>query len=102
MKESRAEYRRKDAATERAILTELAKQRLEARAEYLRIREAARVEEADRVRFTRDDLTGAVIIRDKTRGWRKVRKVNQKTVSVDSGYSWADLIPFADVLDYRT
>ena len=58
------------------------------------------VKERDRVPFTRDELTGAFAVRDQF-GWHKVRKVNTKTVSVDSGYSWADLIPLDKILDYR-
>lgn len=102
MKESRTEYRRKDAATERGIREELARLERDALDAWRRSRAAEREAEAARVRFTRGDLVGAVVVKSKSHGWRKVRKVNQKTVSVDSGYSWADLIPFADVLDYRT
>jgi hypothetical protein len=63
--------------------------------------DAAR-KEATRIPFTRDQLTGAVLVKSETYGWCKVRKVNQKTVSVDSGYSWADLIPIGQILEYRT
>lgn len=58
------------------------------------------VSEANRVRFNRADVMGAQLIRTEL-GWAKVRRVNAKTVSVDSGYSWADLIPFDDVLEVR-
>lgn len=30
-------------------------------------------------------------------GWHKVVKVNKKTVSVDTGYTWTDKIPFTDI-----
>lgn len=59
-----------------------------------------RIDERDRARLTRDDVVGAVAIRAST-GWRRVRRVNKSTVSVDSGYSWADLIPFDQVLEVR-
>ena len=58
------------------------------------------IAERDRKRLGRDDLIGAKLVKTST-GWRKVRKVNTKTVSVDSGYSWADLIPLDKILDYR-
>lgn len=56
--------------------------------------------EGSRRRFTRDDLVGAVVVRDQF-GWHKVIRVNQKSVSVDTGYSWVDRIPFSKVLEYR-
>jgi len=58
------------------------------------------VSEAARVRLTRADVVGAQFIRTEL-GWAKVRRVNVKSVSVDSGYSWADLIPFDRVLEVR-
>ena len=70
------------------------------RQDLIAAKKADRQAEQDRVKFTRDELTGARIVRDQF-GWHKVRKVNTKTVSVDSGYSWADLIPLDKILDYR-
>ena len=58
------------------------------------------IAERDRVRMNKADLVGAQWVKTST-GWRKVRRVNTKTVSVDSGYSWADLIPMDKILDYR-
>ena len=59
-----------------------------------------RIDERDRVRLAQDDIVGAQFIRTSS-GWRKVRTVNKVTVSVDSGYSWADKIPFEQVLEVR-
>jgi len=73
----------------------------QSRQDLIAVKKAARQAEQDRVKFTRDDLRDAFAVRDQ-HGWRKVRKVNTKTVSVDSGYSWADLIPLEKVLDFRT
>lgn len=59
-----------------------------------------RIAERDRQRLTRDDIAAAKLIRTST-GWRKVVRVNAKSVSVDSGYSWVDRIPFDQVLEVR-
>ena len=72
----------------------------QARQDLIAAKKADRQAEQDREKFTRDDLTGAFAVRDQF-GWHRVRKVNTKTVSVDSGYSWADLIPMDKILDYR-
>lgn len=59
-----------------------------------------RIQERDRVRLTKEDIAGATFIR--TAGsWRKVVRVNAKSVSVESGYSWVDRIDITQVLDYR-
>ena len=79
---------------EQAVIAEQERQDL------IAAKKADRQAETDRVKFTRDDLRDAFAVRDQ-HGWRKVRRVNTKTVSVDSGYSWADLIPMDKILDYR-
>jgi hypothetical protein len=56
--------------------------------------------ERDRVRFTRADLVGATHVRTDT-GWRKVARLNASTVSVETGYSWVDRIPFEKILERR-
>lgn len=53
------------------------------------------------VPFTDDDLKSARFVRDR-HGWHEVVKVNAKTVSVATGYSWVDRIPVAHVLEVRT
>lgn len=59
-----------------------------------------RIAEAERVHFTRDDLAGAEFIHDGI-SWRQVRKVNAKTVSVETGYSWVDRVPFEKIRSVR-
>ena len=54
--------------------------------------------EGERVRFTADDLKGAKGIRDRF-GWHRVVKVNAKTVTVETAYSWTERIPVEDVLE---
>lgn len=58
------------------------------------------IAERDRPRFAREDLIGATFVRDGL-SWRKVAKVNAKTVSVETGYSWVDRIPFERITEYR-
>jgi hypothetical protein len=60
----------------------------------------ARLVERDRIRLTRDDIKGASWIRT-DHGWRKVVRVNAKTVSVESGYSWTDRIDIDRVIEVR-
>lgn len=56
--------------------------------------------EAARVRLTRDDIIGATHVRT-VHAWHKVARVNKTTVSVETGYSWVDRIPFEKILDAR-
>ena len=56
------------------------------------------VREAARVRLTREDLLGARAVRTRF-GWHAVVRVNAKSVSVHTGYSWVDRVPFEDVLE---
>lgn len=59
-----------------------------------------RIAERDRVRLTREDVLGAAYVRV-SYGWCKVVRVNAKSVSVDSGYSWVDRIEFSSILEVR-
>jgi hypothetical protein len=59
------------------------------------------IAERDRKRFGREDLVGATHVRVRA-VWRKVARLNAKTVSVETGYSWVDRIPFDQILEFRT
>ena len=61
---------------------------------------AAREAELVRVRLTREDIVGARAVRT-VRGWQAVVRVNAKSVSVHTGYSWVDPVLFEDVLEVR-
>ena len=61
---------------------------------------AAREAELARVLLTREDIVGARAVRT-VRGWHAVVRVNAKSVSVHTGYSWVDRVPFEDVLEVR-
>jgi len=43
----------------------------------------------------------ACLVRD-SYGWHRVIRVNTKSVSVETGYSWTDRIPLANVLEARS
>lgn len=59
-----------------------------------------RIAEAERVRFTADDLTGAIAVKDSV--WHRVVKVNAKSVTVATPYSWTDRIPLERITDFKT
>lgn len=50
--------------------------------------------------LTREDVVGAVVVRT-AGGWHKVVRVNARTVSVATGYSWVDRYPFDRLLEVR-
>lgn len=72
--------------------------RLRGEVRRLELRLVDAMKERDRPRLTRDDIVGARAVRTQF-GWVKVRKVNAKSVSVETGYTWADLVPFEKVLE---
>lgn len=53
------------------------------------------------VPFTAAELTAARVVRDR-HGWHKVARVNAKSVSVETGYSWVDRIALTAVLEVRS
>lgn len=61
---------------------------------------AVRQAEADRVRLTADDVRGARFVRDQF-GWHKVIRVNAKSVTVETPYSWTDRLALDKVLEVR-
>lgn len=63
--------------------------------------DAMRKAEAERVRFTADEIKGAKFIRTDV-GWHKVVRVSVKSVTVETGYSWTDRIAVGKVLEFRS
>ncbi|MCC2030644.1 hypothetical protein [Microbacterium allomyrinae] len=55
----------------------------------------------ERVRFTAADLKGVTHVRTSTT-WRKVVRVNAKSVTVATPYSWTDRIAIDQVREHRT
>lgn len=81
-----------DAAVE-AVAAQQKAERLAATAEYRR-RTAP-------VPFTPEQLAAATHIRTNT-GWHKVIRVNTKSVTVETPYSWTDRHPITRILEVRT
>lgn len=50
--------------------------------------------------LAREDVVGAVLVRT-AGGWHTVVRVNARTVSVATGYSWVDRYPFDRLLEVR-
>lgn len=100
-RDTRTAYRARAAATERSVDEAKAAVRAESDAAWKKLREASRQAEADRQRFTRDEILTVTHVRT-LHGWWKVARVNKTTVSVESGYSWTDRYPFDKVLEVKT
>lgn len=92
-------YRARAAATERSVDAALAAVRAEHEAEQA-VRSAAHAKRVAPVPFTFEELKAARAIRTSV-GWHKVAKVNAKSISVETGYSWTDRYPLEKVLEVR-
>ncbi|WP_375000159.1 hypothetical protein [Aeromicrobium sp. CTD01-1L150] len=89
---------------QREIDATLAELQAERDAEYEQVkaaRKAAREAEADRPKLTADDVRGHVAVRDEF-GWHRIVRVNAKSVTVETPYSWTDRIPLSRVLEARS
>ncbi len=62
--------------------------------------DAIRKAEAERVRFTADEIKGARFVRTDV-GWHEVVRVSAKSVTVKTAYSWTDRILVGKVLEFR-
>ena len=62
-------------------------------------RKAAREADAARATFTAADLSGATHVRDSI-GWHRVVRVNDKSVTVSTDFTWDDRIPMSRVLQF--
>jgi len=79
-----------------AAKTELAKQRAE---EYAAAR-AAFAKRNEKIDYTPEQYKTAKVVRTVT-GWHKVVKVNAKSVTVETPYSWTDRIEAARIIEVR-
>lgn len=59
-----------------------------------------RLAELERVPFTAGELKGARFVHDGI-GWREVVRVNAKSVTVTTGYSWTDRVEISKVREWR-
>lgn len=66
---------------------------------WLRSRLAAQVRNTP-IPFTEDQYKAAKVVRT-ANGWYKVAKVNAKSVSVETGYSWTDRILRDKIIEVR-
>jgi|GEM_PF-2337166 len=94
-------YRARQKATESLVDEAVAEVKAERDAAWTAAQEASKAAEAERHHFTRDELLTADLIRTRF-GWSRVVKVNQKSVTVDTGYSWTELVPFDRILEAHT
>ena len=79
-----------------AIVRHLEQQRREEDAKYKALRKGAREREAARIRLTREDVMDARMVRDEF-AWHRVVRVNARTVTVKTDYSWNTLIQIAEI-----
>ena len=92
-------YRARAAATERMVDAAVAEVAAARTAEFEAARAAA-AEQRTPVPFSEEQYRAATAVRTKL-GWRPVVKVNAKSVSVATGYSWTDRVPRAQILEVR-
>lgn len=98
-RDTRTAYRARAAATERSI--DEAAAAVKADKEALRV-DASRAYFAltKPVPFTPEELNAARAVRTDA-GWHKVVRVNPKSVTVETGYSWTDRYTLDKILEVR-
>lgn len=79
---------------------EQAKEARQERQRQHEARIAAREAEKARTKITAADLKGATAVCDEY-GWHRVVRVNARSVTVVTPYSWTDRIPLDKVRDFR-
>ena len=98
-RDTRSAYRARAAATERSIDAAVEEVRANKETEQEALSAAYQAKNAP-VPFTTEELKAARAVRTDY-GWHKVSRVNAKTVSVETGYSWTDRIAIEKVLEVR-
>lgn len=92
-------YRARARATESMVDTAVATMKAEA-AETWAARRAETAAANAPVPFTEEQYRAAVAVRTKL-GWHRVVRVNAKSVTVKTAYSWDDRIPRPSILEVR-
>lgn len=94
-RDTRAAWRRRQAATERSIDEAVAVVKAERAAQWAEAKAAAAVARANRRVYTADDLKGARLAKNGGE-WREIARVNAKTVSlrIRPGSTCTDRVPF--------
>jgi hypothetical protein len=77
----------------------VAEVKTEQAAQFAAAKARAREAEANRHRYTRDELLDALLVRDRY-GWAHVIRVNEKTIVISAGFG-PRKIPFDRVLEVR-
>jgi hypothetical protein len=94
-------HRGRGESIERTIDDAVAQIARDKRAEAEAVKDRSRARrraEAARVKLTREDCEGALLVRDEL-GWHEVVRVNAKSVTVTTHYSWTETIPYAKILE---
>jgi hypothetical protein len=92
--------RHDDAKIERSIDAAMAEVKAQQEAERAEAK-AANAKRNAPVPFTPEELKAARAIRTSS-GWHRVARVNTKTVSVETGYSWTDRYPIDKILEVKS
>jgi hypothetical protein len=95
-------WRRRNAATERSVDAAVQEQQAERAAEWAELKATAVAQRAtdEANKPSVDDIRAAAFVRDSV-GWHIVVRVNAKSVTVATPYSWTDRIPFGRILEAR-
>lgn len=96
---SRARGGNLEAQIDRALAAERREKAAQHREDIARRREARAAEQA-RPKVTREDCVDARVVRDEF-GWHVVVRVNAKSVTVKTPYSWTDTIALGKILEVR-
>ena len=99
MNDTHTAYRARAAATERMVDQAVAEVTAERDAKFAANAEAAKVRNAP-VPFTEAEYLAAKVIRTRL-GWYEVIRVNAKSVTVKTAYSWADRVGRSKILEVR-
>lgn len=98
-RDTRTAYRARVAATERSVDAAVAEVKAQQEAERAE-RAAAYAKRYAPVPFTPEELKAARVVRTVV-GWHDVVKVNAKSVTVATGYSWTNRYALEKVLEVR-
>ena len=99
-KDTRTAYRARAAATEQSVEAAAAEVKAAKEAEWADAHRAY-LALTKPVPFAPEELKAARAIRTDA-GWHKVVRVNAKSVTVESGYSWTDRYTLDKVLEVRS
>lgn len=89
-------HRTTDSRLQRAVAAQQAAQALDHKAGLA----ASREREAARTRLTHEQIKGATHVRSE-HGWHEVVRVNAKSVTVKTPYSWTETIPHEKIHEVR-